>query len=59
MNAYILSHGGKRYATNADNMMEAEDKLIDYLEVSDLLECQIVPVESIELLEGDESIIFF
>lgn len=60
MNGYVLEYGGKRYATNADNSMEAEDKLFTFLGDIDLgKSCKIIQVESLDSLRADTEVIFF
>lgn len=59
MNAYLISCEGKRYATNADNMMEAEEKLCEYLETEEIGKCQFIPVESMDFLASSADILFF
>lgn len=60
MNGYVIVYGDKRYATNADNMMEAEDKLFEFLEHSDLgMSCQVDQVESLDALRDDPNTTFF
>ncbi len=54
-----MSHGGKRFATNAENMMEAEDKLATYLELDELGKCQVILLNSIDDVKGKEEIIYF
>lgn len=61
MNGYVMVCGEKRYATNADNMMEAEDKLFEFLENNNLenIKCNISQVESLENLRDNNEIVFF
>lgn len=59
MNTYLIAHGGKRFATNAENMMEAEDKLADYLELEELQKCQVILLESMDVVKGKDDIIYF
>lgn len=40
MNAYLIKYKGKEYCTNADTISEAEDKFIDYMELSTSMELQ-------------------
>lgn len=58
MNGYLMQVGGKRYATNADNLMEAEDKLFERLGNVNL-KVKITQVDSLETLSDKETIIFF
>lgn len=60
MNGYVMDFGGKRYATNADNIMEAEEKLFEHLGNVQLeMSCKTHQVESLETLDGKDEINFF
>ncbi len=60
MNGYLMEYGGKRYATNADNVMEAEDKLFIHLgDVFQTMRLKISQVESLESIDGKDEITFF
>lgn len=54
MNGYVMEYGEKRYATNADNIMEAEEKLFIHLEVSNLeSKIKTIQIESLSNLPPD------
>lgn len=60
MNGYVLEYRGKRYATNAENVMEAEDKLFTLLGDIDLgKSCKVSQVEQLDPLRADTRVIFF
>lgn len=60
MNGYVMECRGKRYATNADNIMEAEEKFFTHLGNVDLdVKCKITQVDSLEALNDKTEIIFF
>lgn len=60
MNGYVMECRGKRYATNADNILEAEEKLFTHLGNVDLnISCKISQVDSLEALNDKKDIIFF
>jgi hypothetical protein len=60
MDGYLMEYGEKRYATNADNLMEAEDKLFALLGIiNPEMRCKTSRVESLEALVDKNEIIFF
>lgn len=60
MNAYIIKRKGRRYITNAENLMEAEDKFVEQLELDySENDYKIEPVELTPRLQDDDSIMFF
>lgn len=61
MNAYLIHYKGKKYITNADNLMEAEDEFVAFLEIGYDTDGVYI-VEQIEITSAyrnDDSIVFF
>lgn len=60
MNAYLISEGDKKFITNADNLMEAENKYYDEFHKVGLgVRYLVEEVELSPKLKGDDSILFF
>lgn len=60
MNGYVMEYQGKRYATNADNLMEAEENLFEHLGTVDYsVRLKTARVDSLENLKGKDEIHFF
>lgn len=60
MNGYMMEYQGKRYATNADSLMEAEDKLEEHLEIAEFeFPCRTSQFDSLESLGDKTEVIFF
>ncbi len=60
MNGYMMEVSGKRYATNADNLMEAEEKLFEHLgNVHPDIKYKIYQVDSLDSLNSKDEITFF
>lgn len=58
MNAYLIVCGKKKFAVNADNMMEAEEKLAEELGDHDYGRCTFVQLDSMSRLDDDDEITF-
>lgn len=60
MNGYLMEVGGKRYATVAENLMEAEEKLFEHLgNVDYSVRLKTTRIDSLETLNGKDEINFF
>lgn len=60
MNAYLISEGGKIFITNADNLMDAENKFYEEFHKVGLgVKYLVQEVELSPKLKGDDSIVFF
>lgn len=59
MNCYLISCRGKQYATDGDNMLEAEEKFIETFLDADLDDFKITQVEVTPSLRDNEDIIWF
>lgn len=60
MNRYLIVFGEKHYVTNADNMLEAEEKVFEHFgDVDNNIMCKVSKIESLDCLDKKDETIFF
>lgn len=59
MNGYIIKHKGKVYATNADNLMDAEEKFLQEFGIDPVDYVEVIPLSSIGQENGIKKVIYF
>lgn len=59
MKCYLISYGGKRYATSADNLLEAETKFIEAYPEAEDGDFRIADSEVTPEFRADELVVWF
>lgn len=59
MNLYLIRTRTATYATNGENVNQAEKKFEEVYEDREILETKMIPVESLVSMQDNDSIIFF